>query len=133
MFVKNWGGPASGKPVNRFTGAFPVDFAAGRYSWAPRVPVTKQAGVSGQGTTDPLALFNSHEFVQLVWGGQTIFFDPSYGTGPFAGTDDDHMRRNWQNASLDYVGELVGRTVRFEPRISPTDERLFVLRVPPAS
>jgi hypothetical protein len=49
------------------------------------------AGIPGQGNPHPPALFETHFIVRAA--GQ--FFDPSYGTGPFA------TARDWEAASID--------------------------------
>jgi hypothetical protein len=130
MFVKNWQGPSKPGP-NVFTGVSPVDFGAGRYTWVAGAPVTKVAGIPGQGGTEPPALFNQHQITQFVLDGATVLFDPSYGTTPFTGTDDNDRLRNWQNGSLDYVGQQLGQKVNFhEPKILPTNRLTQVKRVP---
>jgi hypothetical protein len=131
MFVKSWQGPDwPTRAVNQFTGREPADLAAKVYTWVPRVPVTKRAGsIPGQGTNEPLAIFRQHQFVKLVIGGVTSFFDPSYGTGPFAGTDDLARLRNWQNNSLDYVGRQVGQTISFDLRVRPDDGRDLLVQI----
>jgi hypothetical protein len=57
--------------------------------------VTELRGVPGQGNDDPLKEFRNHFIVRLK--GQ--YYDPSYGTGPFA------TQNAWENASLDGFGE----------------------------
>jgi hypothetical protein len=57
--------------------------------------VTELRGVPGQGNDDPPSEFRNHYIVRLK--GQ--YYDPSYGTGPFA------TQNAWENASLDGFGE----------------------------
>jgi hypothetical protein len=71
FFVKNWTLSAT----NRWT-------------------VTDLAGVPGQGNADPIGIFGDHALIE--YGGE--IYDPSYGTGPFAGIPE------WEDASVEGYG-----------------------------
>jgi hypothetical protein len=49
--------------------------------------VTRANGVAGQGIKNPPAFFNLHFIVKAGPSGSALLYDPSYGTGPFHGTE----------------------------------------------
>jgi len=57
----------------------------------------------GQGKTNPPGQFLFHSIVKMDMGGNVIYYDPSYGTGPFGSL------QRWQNDSLSglAIGVLV--------------------------
>lgn len=86
FFVKNVTFAATG---NSGIAAYPYLNLAGAglvginsYTWV-YAEVNDAAGIAGQGTANPAALFNNHQFI--TFGGK--FYDPSYGTE--AATLDD--------------------------------------------
>lgn len=73
MLIKNWnfeGAGGSGVP---------------NFPWAAS-EIRDIAGVTGQGVANPPAVFGNHVVVEAKKGGKTLY-DPSYGTGPFAGAE----------------------------------------------
>jgi hypothetical protein len=59
-----------------------------------RWTVTDLAGVAGQGNADPIGIFGDHALIE--YDGE--IYDPSYGTGPFAGILE------WEDASIEGFG-----------------------------
>lgn len=49
--------------------------------------VTRRDGVAGQGIKNPPAIFNLHYIIKAGPSGSAQLYDPSYGVGPFAGTE----------------------------------------------
>ncbi len=52
----------------------------------------------GQGNTIPKAIFIDHALVRI--GDENKLYDPSYGTGPFVGTDFNSALNKWEDASV---------------------------------
>ena len=63
-------------------------------STAARWTVTDLSGVPAQGKSDPIGIFADHALIE--YDGE--IYDPSYGTGPFAGILE------WEDASIDGFG-----------------------------
>jgi hypothetical protein len=63
-------------------------------STAARWSVTDLSGVPAQGNDDPIGIFADHALIE--YDGE--IYDPSYGTGPFAGILE------WEDASIDGYG-----------------------------
>ena len=59
-----------------------------------RWTITDLTGVAGQGNADPIGIFGDHALIE--YDGE--IYDPSYGTGPFAGILE------WEDASIDGFG-----------------------------
>jgi hypothetical protein len=73
MLINNWkfeGAGGSGVP---------------KFPWAAD-EIKDVAGLAGQGIANPPAVFGNHIVVEAKKGGKTLY-DPSYGTGPFAGAE----------------------------------------------
>jgi hypothetical protein len=90
LLVKTW----------TFTGSG-VSPGTAPYVYVEGEDLTDELGVPGQDNGNPPGAFYNHFIVQ--YAGQ--YYDPSYGTGPFA------SQNAWENASLDgfgYVGSWGG-------------------------
>lgn len=64
-------------------------------SLASRILV--KAENAAQGNAEPWNIFNDHALVGIKFDGLNLLYDPSYGGGPYNGSN----LKAWENASLD--------------------------------
>ncbi|MBN1932547.1 MAG: transglutaminase domain-containing protein [Desulfobacterales bacterium] len=101
FLVKNW--------IFIGTGVSP---GTAPYVYVMYTDANDQSGAPGQGNPDPPDAFYNHFIV--LWGGN--YYDPSYGTGPFAD------QASWENNSLDgfaTAGTYMGTSAWFVKKNNP--------------
>lgn len=95
LLIKNYiftGSGSSGCPGWWYRANIPAITNA---AWSTTPECIAQPGLPGQGSPEPPSAFYRHFLVAIdVAPALTLYFDPSYGHGPFAGKDD------WQFSSV---------------------------------